>query len=109
MTLLTRSFNYLKLHENVAQLLSENENVRIYPTLKANDNFQHLAARITGLEDTIVDRRDFYNESANTHNIALELFPDVFIARTFAFTAFMLLSFDRAETEDVDVRALLQS
>ncbi|MGH8584898.1 MAG: rhodanese-like domain-containing protein, partial [Gammaproteobacteria bacterium] len=30
MTLLTRSFNYLKLHENVAQLLSENENVRIY-------------------------------------------------------------------------------
>ncbi|MGH9961132.1 MAG: HAD-IIB family hydrolase, partial [Pyrinomonadaceae bacterium] len=30
MTLLTRSFNYLKLHENVAQLLSENENVSIY-------------------------------------------------------------------------------
>ncbi|MGH8566361.1 MAG: hypothetical protein ACREXW_20720, partial [Gammaproteobacteria bacterium] len=50
-----------------------------------------------------------YNESANTNNIALELFPDVFVARTFAFTAFKLLSFDRAETEDVDMRALLQS
>ncbi|MDQ3582793.1 MAG: LemA family protein [Pseudomonadota bacterium] len=83
--------------------------VESYPSLKANDNFQHLAARITGLEDTIADRREFYNESANTNNIALDLFPDVFIARTFAFTAFKLLSFDRAETEDVDVRALLQS
>jgi hypothetical protein len=46
---------------------------------------------------------------ANTNNIALDLFPDVFVARTFAFTAFNLLSFDRPEMEDVDVRALLQS
>lgn len=83
--------------------------VESYPTLKANDKFQHLAARITGLEDTIADRREFYNESATTNNIALELFPDVFIARIFAFTAFKLLCFDRAETEDVDMRALLQS
>jgi len=30
MTLLTTSFNYLKLHENVAQLYSKNKNVRIY-------------------------------------------------------------------------------
>ena len=49
------------------------------------------------------------DRTANTNNIALQLFPDVFIARTFAFTAFKLLSFDRAETEDVDVRALLES
>jgi hypothetical protein len=30
MTLLITSFNYLKLHDNVAQLFSMNQNVRIY-------------------------------------------------------------------------------
>lgn len=83
--------------------------VESYPTLKANDNFKHLEARITGLEDVVADRREFYNESATVNNIALELFPDFFIARLFAFTAFKLLSFDRTETQDVDVRALFQS
>jgi LemA protein len=34
---------------------------------------------------------------------------DALGARIFAFTAFKLLCFDRAETEDVDMRALLQS
>ena len=56
-----------------------------YPELKANDNFQHLLSRITDLENTIADRREFYNESVNLNNVRIEHFPDTVIARLFGF------------------------
>jgi LemA protein len=40
-----------------------------YPDLKADETFQHLQARITGLENAIADRREFYNESVNVNFI----------------------------------------
>lgn len=39
-----------------------------YPELKANESFQHLQSRITGLEHDIADRREFYNDSVNIKN-----------------------------------------
>ena len=77
-----------------------------YPDLKANETFRHLQARITGLEDSIADRREFYNESVNTLNIRIEQFPDVVVARVFAFRSAELLEFSAEETRDVDVKAL---
>ncbi len=77
-----------------------------YPDLKANDNFQHLQSRISGLENAIADRREFYNESVNVNNIRIEQFPDVIIARFMNFKAFDLLEFSEEETRDVDVKAL---
>ncbi len=74
-----------------------------YPELKANEQFQHLQTRITGLENTIADRREFYNESANIYNTRTELFPDVLIAQLFNFTAKDMLRFTAVELEDVDV------
>lgn len=76
-----------------------------YPDLKANDSFKHLQSRITGLEDTIADRREFYNESVNNSNIRIEQFPDVLIARLFNFGALELLEFSEEEKRDVDVKA----
>lgn len=52
-----------------------------YPNLKANENFLQLQGRISGLENEIADRREFYNDSVNTYNIRIESFPDLFIAR----------------------------
>lgn len=52
-----------------------------YPNLKANENFMQLQGRISGLENEIADRREFYNDSVNTYNIRIESFPDMFIAR----------------------------
>lgn len=52
-----------------------------YPTLKANENFMQLQQRITGLENEIADRREFYNDSVNNYNTRIESFPDMFIAR----------------------------
>lgn len=77
-----------------------------YPDLKADETFQHLQARITGLENAIADRREFYNESVNNNNVRIEQFPDVFIARMFNFKAHSLLEFSDEETTDVNIKQL---
>ncbi len=77
-----------------------------YPELKANDSFQQLQARISGLEDNIADRREFYNESVNANNVRIEQFPDVIIAGFFNFKAAELLEFSEQETADVDIKSL---
>lgn len=77
-----------------------------YPDLKTNETFLHLQGRITGLENTIADRREFYNDSVNVNNIRIEQFPDVMIASMFNFEAFDMLTFDAAEVADVNVKQL---
>ena len=77
-----------------------------YPELKANESFQHLQARISGLENAIADRREFYNESVNVNNIRIEQFPDVIVARMFAFGPRELLEFSEEEKADVDMKTL---
>ena len=76
-----------------------------YPELKASESFQHLRERITGLEDSIADRREFYNDSAALNNTRMEQFPDLIIAKSFSFKPFRLLSFKSEEIADVDVAA----
>ncbi|MCW8976881.1 MAG: LemA family protein, partial [Sedimenticola sp.] len=58
-----------------------------YPDLKANETFQHLQTRISGLENSIADRREYYNESVNNNNVRIEQFPDLILARMFNFKA----------------------
>jgi len=77
-----------------------------YPDLKADETFQHLQARITGLENAIADRREFYNESVNNNNVRIEQFPDLFVARMFAFIAHDLLEFSDEEKVDVNLSQL---
>jgi LemA protein len=77
-----------------------------YPELKADVNFQHLRERITGLENAIADRREFYNESVNINNVRIEQFPDLVVARLFKFVAAPLLEFSAEEKRDVDLKAL---
>ncbi len=77
-----------------------------YPDLKADQSFQHLQNRITALENTIADRREFYNESVNINNARIEQFPDLLIAKWFNFPERELLSFTEEEITDVDVKAL---
>jgi LemA protein len=74
-----------------------------YPDLKANEQFLHLQSRISGLENALADRREFYNESVNINNVRIEQFPDLFIARLFNFKSFDLLKFAKEELTDVDI------
>lgn len=90
----------MALRTGVGQLFAVAES---YPELKANEQFLHLQSRISALEATIADRREFYNDSVNINNVAIEQFPGVLLARWFGFKASALLSFDAQELTDVDV------
>ncbi len=80
-----------------------------YPELKANEHFMQLQTRITALENAIADRREWYNESVNLHNVRIEQFPDLIIARMFSYTEQPLLQFSVAEKADVDLKALFSA
>ena len=80
-----------------------------YPELRANENFQHLQGRISSLENTIADRREFYNESVNINNIGIEQFPDLIVARLFGFGPRDLLEFEASEIADVSVKQLFET
>jgi LemA protein len=80
--------------------------IEAYPELKAMETFQHLLARITGLENGIADRREFYNESVNINNVRVEQFPDAVIASLFRFGTFDLLEFEKEQLADVNMKQL---
>lgn len=77
-----------------------------YPELRASEGFQQLHSRISQLEDAIADRREFYNEAVNIHNVRLEQFPDNLVASRFGFKPRSLLAFSPDEKSDVDLKAL---
>ena len=74
-----------------------------YPDLKANQTFINLQSRITGLENQIADRREFYNDSVNNNNVRIQQFPDMMLASLFNFKRAEMLKFSSAELQDVDV------
>ncbi len=92
-----------ELRAGLGKLFAVAEN---YPDLKANENFKHLQGRISNLENSIADRREFYNDSVNVNNVRIEQFPDLVIAGLFDFESFKLLRFQPAETRDVDMKKL---
>jgi LemA protein len=77
-----------------------------YPDLKTNETFRHLQERVTGLENAIADRREFFNESVNVNNVRVEQFPDNIVAGMFGFAPAQLLEFQAEEKADVDVNKL---
>ena len=80
-----------------------------YPDLKANNSFQQLQSRISGLESGIADRRELYNSSVNLNNVRIEQFPDLIVAKKFNFAAADLLEFQEAELKDMNVKDLFNS
>ena len=76
-----------------------------YPDLKADQSFINLQQRITGLENQIADRREFYNDSVNNNNVRVEQFPDLIVAKLFNFEPAKMLKFASEELKDVDISA----
>ncbi len=58
-----------KISSSLKQLFALAEN---YPKLMASQNFVKLQERISGLENELTDRREFYNECVNNFNICLQ-------------------------------------
>lgn len=72
-----------------------------YPDLKANQEFSAIQQRISALESTIADRREFYNDSANLYNIAIAQIPTLWVAEEIGFTARPLLTVAPSDRKDV--------
>lgn len=89
-----------KLESSLINLFSVAED---YPELKASDAFLRLQTRITSLEESISDRREYYNESAAVMNTRREQFPDNIVANMFNFEEFQLMEFQLDELGDISV------
>ncbi len=87
------------LHNTLGRLFALTES---YPELKANESFARLQIRITALENSIADRREYYNDSVNINNIVVEEFPTNIVASKFNFTQAEL--FEVSEEEIIDVK-----
>ena len=94
------------LAASIGGLYAVSEN---YPDLKADQTFINLQQRITGLENQIADRREFYNDSVNVNNVRIQQFPDLVVAGLFNFEQKPLLKFASAELKDVDVSERFKS
>ena len=75
-----------------------------YPNLKANENFIQLQNRISGLENELADRREFYNDSVNNYNIRIQSFPDMFVARMIGCKSEEMFKVSEEDKQDVEVK-----
>ena len=74
-----------------------------YPDLKANQDFLNVQQRISALESTIADRREFYNDSVNVYNIRIEQIPAVWVAQQTGYRARPLLTVAQSDRQDVQL------
>lgn len=91
------------LRQGLSKLLAVAE---AYPNLKADEMFQNLQRRVSQLEESIADRREFYNDSVNVNNVRVDQLPDLLVARSFGFARADLLEFSEEQTSDVDLAKL---
>lgn len=75
-----------------------------YPNLKANENFIQLQSRISGLENELADRREFYNDSTNTYNIRIQSFPDMIVANMMGSKEEEMFKVSEEDKKDVKVK-----
>jgi LemA protein len=71
-----------RLGRRTEQLLGVAE---AYPELEASDNFAKLQADLRETEDQIAITRRVYNDTVETYNTLIQVFPPVIVARMFGF------------------------
>ena len=72
-----------------------------YPDLKASQNFLQVQGRVSDLESSIADRREFFNDSVNIYNIQIERFPEVLIAKPLGYQKHPYLEIPEEKKADV--------
>jgi LemA protein len=77
-----------------------------YPDIEAVDSLQRLQDEIARIEETIADRREYYNESVTSYNTIIRQFPDVVVATQLNYERRELFEAPEEELEDVDVSEL---
>ena len=95
-----------ELGQGLGRLFAVAEN---YPDLKSSTNFLELQHRITGLEEQIAHRREFYNDAVNINNVRMEQFPDQLLVGMAGLQRRPLFQASEQDRADVDVDARLKS
>ncbi|MDH4317745.1 MAG: LemA family protein [Desulfobulbaceae bacterium] len=72
-----------------------------YPDLKASQNFLQMQQRVSELEESIADRREFFNDSVNIYNIQIERFPEVLVAKKLNYQKHAYLHIPEEKKSDV--------
>ncbi len=75
-----------------------------YPDLKANQSFLKLQDRITGIENEIADRREFYNDSVTAYNIRIQSIPDIVVATALRYRPEELFKAEEGKRQVVEVK-----
>lgn len=68
-----------------------------YPELKADGNFLQLQRDLVETEDHLQYARRFYNGAVRVYNTRIETFPDMLVAKPFAFSPAEFFAVDDAE------------
>ena len=89
-----------QINKGVAQLRHVWEG---YPDLKASQNFLQIQNRISALETSITDRREFFNDSINIYNIQIERFPERLLAGLLGYYRRQFLDVPAEKTQDVEM------
>jgi LemA protein len=88
------------LGRQLKQLVLLQEN---YPQLKADANFRDLSAKLVEVEDALQYARRFYNGAVKQYVTRLESFPDLLVARLFAFAPMPFFETDDRDAVKVDL------
>jgi len=82
-----------------------------YPQLRASENFAGLQSDLSETEDRIAIARRVYNDTVQTYNTLIQVFPAVMIARLFGFTPreFFDAPDEAAEPPEVRYSAIAQA
>ncbi|MCB2183144.1 MAG: LemA family protein [Desulfobulbaceae bacterium] len=78
-----------------------------YPNLKTNETFQTLQERISHLEESLADRREFYNDSVNNYNIRIQSLPDAILASLMRLKQEQMFAVADEDMIDVDINIKL--
>jgi LemA protein len=93
-----------ELSRGIGRLLATAE---AYPDLKASASYLDLQRRISGLEEQIAHRREYYNAAVNLNNVRMEQFPDVLLVGLAGLVRRPLFTAASEERDDLNVGALL--
>lgn len=74
---------------------------RTVSRLESESGLPPCATADSVLENTIADRREFYNDSVNVYNITIEQIPANWVAQQSGYRAKPLLEVPNAERQDV--------
>ncbi|HTI39994.1 MAG TPA: LemA family protein [Vicinamibacterales bacterium] len=95
-----------ELGAGLGRLLAVAEN---YPDLKSSGNFMEMQRRITGLEEQIAHRREFYNDAVNINNVRMEQMPDRLLVGVAGMRRRPLFEAAAEDRKDVDVNDRFKS